>query len=133
LAQNLSPTHSFMLPGGVGAAHEARRSFLNLESGLPRSAKHTAVLLLSELVANAVRHGGVGPEETLEVCVEQRPEHVRVGVRDRAPAFKASLAREDVRLRASGLGLYFVKELSDQWGIDSHNGGKTVWFELRLS
>ncbi len=128
----LSTTFSFMLPGGVGAAHEARRSFLNLDSGLPRAAKHTAVLLLSELVSNAVRHGGVGPEDTIEVSVEQYPSHVRVGVRDDAPAFNASLEREQVRLRARGLGLYFVKELSDEWGIDSHEDGKTVWFELRL-
>ncbi len=127
-----SATFSFMLPGGVGAAHEARRSFLNLDSGLPRAAKHTAVLLLSELVSNAVRHGGVGPEDMLEVSVDQQPGNVRVGVRDEAPAFSARLDRDEVRLRARGLGLYFVKELSDDWGIDTHPDGKTVWFMLRL-
>jgi anti-sigma regulatory factor (Ser/Thr protein kinase) len=127
-----SPTSSFMLPGGVGAAHEARRSFLNLESDLPRAAKHTAVLLLSELVTNAVRHGGAGPKDMLEVSIEQHDNHVRVGVRDDAPAFAPDLEADRVRLRARGLGLYFVKELSDGWGIDPHAGGKTVWFELRL-
>ena len=90
------------------------------------------MLLLSELVANAVRHGGVGPEDMLEVFVDHEPSHVRVGVRDDAPAFSTSVEREEVRLRARGLGLYFVKELSDDWGIDTHDGGKTVWFLLRL-
>jgi len=90
------------------------------------------VLLLNELVANAVKHGGVGPDDTLEVSVRQGGDHVRVGVRDAAPAFRPSLEMKDVRLRTRGLGLYFVKELSDDWGIDPHDRGKTVWFELRL-
>jgi two-component sensor histidine kinase len=127
-----SPTSSFRLYGGVGAAHEARRTFLNLDSDLPRAAKHTAVLLLNELVSNAVKHGGVGPDDELEVSIQEAEDHVRVGVRDDAPAFKPSVEAEQVRLRARGLGLYFVKELSDAWGIDSHHGGKTVWFELKL-
>jgi two-component sensor histidine kinase len=99
---------------------------------LPRAAKHTAVLLLNELVSNAVKHGGVGPEDQLEVLIQEAKDHVRVGVRDEAPVFKASVEAEEVRLRSRGLGLYFVKELSDDWGIDTHDGGKTVWFELKL-
>jgi signal transduction histidine kinase len=127
-----SPTSNFRLNGGVGAAHEARRAFLKLDCELPRAAKHTAVLLLNELVSNAVKHGGVGPDDELEVSVRETDDHLRVGVRDDSPTFKPSIEPEDVRLRSRGLGLYFVKELSDAWGIDSHEGGKTVWFELRL-
>jgi serine/threonine-protein kinase RsbW len=103
-----------------------------MESDLPRTAKHTAVLLLNELVSNAVKHGGVGPEEEIEILVQAAADHLRVGVRDDAPGFKPSVEVEEVRLRARGLGLYFVKELSDDWGIDSHEDGKTVWFELKL-
>ena len=116
----------------MGAAHEARRTLLDLDSELPRAAKHTAVLLLNELVTNAVKHGGVGPQDELEVSVETHASHLRVGVRDAAPPFQASVEAEEVRLRARGLGLYFVKELSDAWGIDADEDGKTVWFELRL-
>jgi len=34
--------------------------------------------------------------------------------------------------RESGLGLFIVDRLADRWGIEVHEVGKFVWFELNV-
>ncbi|MEU3947942.1 ATP-binding protein [Streptomyces sp. NPDC029526] len=86
-----------------------------------------AALVVSELVANAVRHARKG---TLRVVVE-RPgaDLVRIGVVD--------FSREHPVPRAhgpedeSGRGLVLVAHLAEDWGTDPLPWGKRVWAELR--
>ncbi|MGW0334337.1 ATP-binding protein [Streptomyces sp. NPDC003011] len=92
----------------------------------------TAALLLSELVANAVRWGH-GPRLRMSV---DRPANdtVRLAVVDRAPSRLPELlvpTEEDVR----GRGLFLVDALADRWGYDfvglaSRPWGKRTWAEL---
>src|SRR5215218_1201423 len=73
---------SFSMPGGAGAASIARRSVISIEAGLPLGVRHRVALMLSELVANAVQHGGAGPTEVIDVRLECAPRRVRVEVVD---------------------------------------------------
>jgi DNA-binding NarL/FixJ family response regulator len=85
----------------------------------------TVTLLVSELVTNAVVHGG----SDVEVLVRLMPEKVRVEVKDTSEAALAPrvAADEDV----SGRGLALVESLARRWGVDpAADGGKTVWFEV---
>jgi anti-sigma regulatory factor (Ser/Thr protein kinase) len=94
----------------------------------------TATLLASELVTNALTHGG-GPEELL---VEIDAGGISVAVRDASP----QPPREDqsegpgaVRVVEGGLaengrGLLLVAMLADSWGWRPEAGGKLVWFRL---
>jgi len=84
-----------------------------------------ALLLTTELVANAITHGG--PAVILRSSL--------VGGRLRVEVFDAAAGHP--RMRATwagsgrGRGLAIVDELADGWGVlPSPAGGKTVWFEL---
>jgi anti-sigma regulatory factor (Ser/Thr protein kinase) len=83
----------------------------------------TVVLLLSELVANSVRHSGCPPADEVEVLIQRTGGGVHVEVRDPGPGegIEASDALEHS-------GLRIVDVLSDRWGV--RRDPTTVWFEV---
>lgn len=85
-----------------------------------------ALLLVSETVTNAVRHGA--PPVVIAVDCEGAS-GMRVRVRDSSPA--RPRPREAGLLDESGRGLQLVDLLSDDWGVETGPDGKTVWFLLR--
>jgi serine phosphatase RsbU (regulator of sigma subunit)/anti-sigma regulatory factor (Ser/Thr protein kinase) len=105
-----------------------------LAAGLP-DLVDTASLLVSEVVTNALRHGG-GPRE-LRVRVDD--EGVDVGVRDSSPQAPHPVTGDgpgaervvDGGLAENGRGLLLVDLLADSWGWRPEGGGKLVWFRLR--
>jgi anti-sigma regulatory factor (Ser/Thr protein kinase) len=129
-ATTATKTVSFWVPGGTRAAGVARRSVLSVEAGLPGGIRHRLALLLSELVTNAIEHGGASPDETVQVRLASSPERVRVEVFDPAP--NGSAQRDEVDER-TGYGLLLVDRLSDDWGREETGAGGTLaWFELSL-
>ena len=87
-----------------------------------------AVLLVSELVTNAVLHA----RTRFTVEVEVVDDTARVSVEDSSPLPPAVRTFSD--LAGSGRGLHLVEALASRWGVDSRDGaGKRVWFELDLS
>jgi anti-sigma regulatory factor (Ser/Thr protein kinase) len=123
-------TVSFWVPGGSSAAHVARRSVLSVRVDLPGSIRHRLALLLSELVTNAIQHGGAGPQETVLVRVARSGERVRVEVHDPGPNGGGARHRLEPE---GGYGLLLVDRLSESWGHEkSDAGGSLAWFELAL-
>jgi anti-sigma regulatory factor (Ser/Thr protein kinase) len=118
------------IPGGASAAAEARQILRDELAGrLSASLLADIALLLTELMANGVRHGGGDEGTELHVLLERRPATVRVEVvnPDRVPA-TVGLRPPDLR-GGGGLGLHIVERLSSRWGV--HDGPRiTVWFEL---
>lgn len=93
-----------------------------------------AALIISELVANAVRHTS-GHSIRLTVG---RPsaERIRVGVVDRAPSCLPVLGSANDE-DESGRGLLLIDAVADRWGYDlrgsgRHPWGKEVWAEVRV-
>lgn len=84
---------------------------------------HTAELLVSELVGNALLHA----EGPLHLTMERRT-LLRCKVEDSSPSLpsRRSAAPDDEH----GRGLELVHLLSSDWGIDPTTRGKAVWFEL---
>jgi len=124
-------TVSFSMPGGAGAAANARRSVISIEAGLPLGVRHRVALMLSELVANAVQHGGAGAAEVLEVRVASSARRVRVEVID--PGWHGGEPPERIQHPDGGYGLLLVEHLSDGWGREATaEGGSLAWFELDL-
>ncbi|HUQ63587.1 MAG TPA: ATP-binding protein [Acidimicrobiales bacterium] len=83
-----------------------------------------AILLVSELVTNAVLHARTAPEVTVRVTEDR----VWVGVRDASPV--APAPKRYGLEAATGRGLQLVEQIAARWGVDTDSAGKTVWFEL---
>ena len=86
-----------------------------------------AELLTTELVTNAVRHGG--PPIVVEVTCEGTA-GMTVEVCDGSD--EEPVLKDAAPLDESGRGVLLVDLLSDEWGVDQRPGdGKAVWFTLR--
>jgi anti-sigma regulatory factor (Ser/Thr protein kinase) len=122
----MSPTAEFLLalPARPEAARMARRELLS--RGLDDDLSHTVMLLTTELIANAVRHAGMDPEEDRLVFFGRlRPDLVRVEIGDSGPGF----AREDAE-SAGGFGMRLLGKLASRWGCERTDQGFRVWFEV---
>ncbi|MCI2240531.1 ATP-binding protein [Paenibacillus sp. TRM 82003] len=84
-----------------------------------------AELLTTELVTNAVAHGG--PPITLRVTCDGTP-GMAVAVSDGSS--EPPVAREASPEATSGRGVALVDLLSDAWGVETADTGKEVWFRL---
>ena len=87
--------------------------------------QETVALLVSELVANAVQHGGT----PFTVCFDRTAGRVRVQVSDDGGG-RPRLGPEDTRA-VSGRGLRLVDALATAWGIrEEPPPATTVWFTV---
>lgn len=84
-----------------------------------------AVLLVSEVVTNAVKHG----HAPVRLCIECDPSGIVVSVEDASPELPRT--RPHDRRRHSGRGLLLVQRLAAEWGVRLTEHGKQVWFRLR--
>ncbi|MET9348948.1 ATP-binding protein [Streptomyces termitum] len=109
------------------ARHELR---LALERWGWGAMEDVAALVLSELLANAVRHARV-PGREIETRFTRRERSLRIEVHD------ASGKRPSMTVpfegAAGGRGLLLVDALATTWGVDGRHGpGKQVWAELAV-
>lgn len=122
------------LPDDERAPAMARR-FLRAQLrawGVPDDDTATAELCLTELVTNAVIHGG----GSTHVSVALVGEELEVRVRDRGPSIgellpMPSTAGEDA-LAVHGRGLVLVEALTRAWGSERRRDGTNAWFRLGL-
>lgn len=106
------------------SSHARRFVAAALERWDCEEALDVVLLLLTELVTNAVVHAGARPN----VAVILLPHALRVEVADSDPSGpKQRVAGDD---EESGRGLLLLDELSTRWGVDTTDEGKTVWFEV---
>jgi anti-sigma regulatory factor (Ser/Thr protein kinase) len=115
------------LSPGPQAPAEARRSLEHLGRVDPELLERLR-LLVSELVTNSVRHGGIRASDEIRLLVQRGGGSVRVTVIDSGKGFQPH-PRLGERDAGSGWGLYLVEHLADRWGVHS-NGVTTVWFEV---
>jgi anti-sigma regulatory factor (Ser/Thr protein kinase) len=120
------------VPGGLGAARRARCLVERALAGrLPDPAVDDVRLLVTELVANGVRHGGAVEGIPLHLRVEARPPALRVEVENPADGTPDVAPRPPDSGRGGGLGLYIIERVASRWGI--RDGQRTaVWCELDL-
>ena len=111
------------------AAASARRALDGLGAGVPPRRMRDVRLLVSELVTNAVRHADLTAEDRIRLRAELHTGTLRVEVRDPGKGFQLRPPEPDPT-RPSGWGLYLVDELADRWGVDGHDRGTRIWFEL---
>ncbi|MEZ0090605.1 ATP-binding protein [Streptacidiphilus sp. EB129] len=120
-------TDEVRLPAGPESPARARRLIRSaLESWGLGGLGETAEQLVSELVANVVRHTG---GRSFGMRLVRRSGVVRFEVRDPSRALPCLIVGEPED--DAGRGLQLVNLLADRWGVDLMSRGKAVWFELR--
>jgi anti-sigma regulatory factor (Ser/Thr protein kinase) len=105
------------------AARQARRALV--EAHVPEDLEHTVALLVTELIANSLRHAGLQDDDRIVLAARFVSNLVRVEVYDPGPGFDPE-ARHDVR----GYGLRMVDKLASRWGVETGDDGTRVWFEI---
>jgi anti-sigma regulatory factor (Ser/Thr protein kinase) len=110
------------------AAGQARRFVDQLLEGrgVGRPARESAMLVSSELVTNAVRHG----RGKIELRVRFLEKFLRVEVIDEG-VDKAPAVRQEDGDETGGWGLRIVDQLTAQWGV--FEGTTHVWADLALA
>ncbi len=113
----------------VALSAQAARRFVAAicaDAHMPQQTTETALLLVSEIVTNALSYGDGQP--VIDVDVD--PDRMRVSVTDDAEG-TPSVQRQDNGLAEHGRGLFLVESLASRWGINRRvPTGKSVWFEL---
>lgn len=105
------------------AARIARQAVAEVlaEAGFPHRV-YDAELAISEIVTNAVLHG----REPITLRFLATGTGVRVEVHDGSPVSPAFSMLDPTAV--TGRGLLLVSAVSDGWGVDPDDHGKTVWF-----
>ena len=111
------------------AGSEARRELVAGNGALPSSVRDDVLLLVTELVTNAVRHSSAGPDGVVRVELRRGPEIIHMAVSDEGTGFTAEAPLE--RNEADGWGLALVDRIADRWAITPTGAGTCAWFELR--
>jgi two-component sensor histidine kinase len=119
------------ISGGLGAAGTARRIVEDELTGrLSPQMVEDVALLVTELVANGVRHGGAGTDSSLHLLLEGDRPGLHVEVSNPEDGASSLPARRSADLTGGGgIGLNLVDTLASRWGI--RNIPRTaVWFEF---
>lgn len=112
------------LPADRGAPSAARESVRAACAAVFPHLVDDALLLVSEVVTNAVEHG----HAPVQLSVDCDHEGITISVADANPELPRT--RRLDRRRHSGRGLVLVQSLAADWGVRRTRNGKRVWFRL---
>jgi anti-sigma regulatory factor (Ser/Thr protein kinase) len=105
----------------AGARGNARDFLAGLVPAIAAEAADTVVLVVSELVTNALRHGG----GTYALELTAHPESIEVTVRDRSSQ-TPRMRTADLTDGTGGFGWPMVNHLARATAVHREAGGKTV-------
>jgi sigma-B regulation protein RsbU (phosphoserine phosphatase) len=118
------------LPAQVTSPAAARRAVREAMTGTGLEViLDDAVLLVSELVTNAVVHAGT----QIELHLDIGPRSARVEVIDYRPGPMPALLGEPHDGREAGRGMLLLDVIATEWGTRHFAGGKAVWFTLGVA
>jgi len=113
------------LAAALDAPRRARRAIVTEFGSRLSTARRSALLtIVSELVANSVKHGPGGP---IHVSLHVSEDETVLGRVEDGGRSRVAV-REGVNPAEGGTGLKVVDAFSDRWGVE--DGTTNVWFEL---
>jgi anti-sigma regulatory factor (Ser/Thr protein kinase) len=124
-------TSSLVLPAHRSSIRLGRHTLVAWLQFAPHQYdKDMALLLVTELLANAVDHSS-GP---LMFSVSEREQHMRVEVSDAAPVAGLVESADVAQPSDGGRQLKMIKMLADNWGselrlVDADERLRVTWFE----
>jgi anti-sigma regulatory factor (Ser/Thr protein kinase) len=84
-------------------------------------------LVISEVITNAVRHGGEGD---MVVAVTPKQGYLCVQVTDTGDGFAPRPRAFEPDDDDGGFGLFLVERLTRRWGLTREDSNTRVWFEF---
>ena len=124
---------TFDLAAHAASVATARRRTLAWLTGQAVAAApvETAVLIVSEFVANAVVHSG---GDAVSCALQLHDDLLRIEVTDRGASCYPPSIRHATPDDVSGRGLLLVSHLSEAWGAErAAPSGWTVWATVRTT
>jgi anti-sigma regulatory factor (Ser/Thr protein kinase) len=127
----MEPAAAVTLPSTEQAPGVARRFLRDAGRNWPERVLEAALLVVSEAVTNAVRHG----TGRIQLCVTTDDRLVRIEVTDEGPELPRRRSASEDTLGDGGRGLHLLDALTADWGSDPRvdGPGKTVWMEISRS
>ena len=125
------PTSSVSVPharSSVGTARHALSDELQASGVAPR-VREDAVLVLSELVSNAIKHAAPLPGGQITIRWVIRPDFLHLEITD-GGAVTRPRAGAPAASAISGRGLDIVRRVCSQWGVTEDEETVTVWADL---
>ena len=115
-------------PASVAVARQRLAADL-IAAGIFAGAVGDAVLVVSELLSNAIRHARPLPGASVQVAWALDDDAVEVAVSDGGARTRPMLTQATVSA-LGGRGLSIVEYLARTWGVRSDDAGLTVWAVL---
>ncbi|MFI6324673.1 ATP-binding protein [Nonomuraea sp. NPDC050556] len=115
-------------PSSVAVARQRLSTDLQ-EWGVYANAIDDAVLVVSELLSNALRHAHPLPSGMVRVAWLWSDEHVEVAVSDGGAATEPRAGRPTLS-SLGGRGLGIVEYVAERWGVRHDDETTTVWAVL---
>ncbi|MEU4234983.1 ATP-binding protein [Nonomuraea sp. NPDC026600] len=114
----------------VSEARDWARSLLSL--GVPSPVLDDVLLLLGEVVTNAITHSNSGRAATGKVTVRvvRTGRTVQVQVTDAGSSTSVPAVRAPSLDDDTGRGLWMVDMLADAWGFEHNENDTSAWFRL---
>lgn len=119
LSVNATPT------AVTSARHQAVDAIEGWGAVLSNEVVHTAELVISEFVTNAVRHSEAGP---VSLSIRLDEQALRIEVCDDSPELPQPGLPDPCS--ESGRGLFLVAALADRYGVEPTAVGKCCWAEI---
>jgi anti-sigma regulatory factor (Ser/Thr protein kinase) len=120
-------TRRVALPAGPRAASDARAWLAWLRPHVAPHRLDDAMLVMTELVTNSVRHAGLAEGAPIELDAAVADGHLRLSVRDRGRGFDAPARRRPPPAEELGhRGLWIVYALAERVVVDRPEGRVTV-------
>jgi anti-sigma regulatory factor (Ser/Thr protein kinase) len=118
---------SLELPATLHAPARAREAVRQAarDAGVDADDRWRVEMIVTELVANAVKHGPGGP---VELAIQAGGSGMRGEVADPGPGIHCFKLDRRRATEEGGRGLFLVDALSDSWGLASDSS--RVWFEV---
>lgn len=99
------------------------------EARLPDRRLDELVLMASEVVTNAVKHGEPEPDGGIGLLLEEDQYALRVVVTDGGEGFAFDPSSIEDSNREEHFGLLIVNRFADRWGL-SLDGKTSIWLEV---
>ena len=128
------PMSSVTVPHERSSVSTARHALADEldANGVGTPMRDDAVLVLSELVSNAIKHAAPLPSGDISVCWALQQDRLHLEITDGGALTRPQAAVAAVS-SLGGRGLDIVRTICSEWGVTEDGNAVTVWADLPRS